>query len=474
MKFLKELNLKIYLVIFIGISLLFYQNCGSLNNPVSFSSKELFPDIIVSRGGGNGDGLDGKPRDGQWVRINPSICPGTTVQSLISINQNKPLIVSDNCVNKNFSFSLSDSSLHYEFYNPNYFIFAGAVFEIVSEDKKIPSITESFCRYKDSEKGIDVQVQVEGNSFLSAKIVKGMYSNYLVSSVNYPRVDKIVSKEETIVQSSDGSFQLNIHGSAQEHQDLQGTLVTHIENEIKSFPVICQKLSSEPVLKQDMTGLLAYWKFDDENLKDQSTAIDSKGSFPGTIFTSDTLNKSIAGVSGGGMNFDGLDDYIEMGNVLNMSTNSFSVSLWVKHLSTESARQVLGDRADMGGPDSGWNIMHSKLADDIFDARLSDGVNRVHSTYVTVPADPNVFSHIVAVYDRQNKVIKTYVNGLLKTTVDISAITGSASHSGPFSISCMNANKTACYRGQMDEVSVWSKVLTDNDVKEIFKNVKLF
>ncbi len=470
----RNINLKVYLLILISLSLIFYQNCGSLNNPVAFSSKASFAEILTSHGGGNGDGLDGKPRDGSWVRINPHLCPGTAVQSLISIDNNKPLIVRDNCNDKNFSFSLNDPSLLYEFYNPNYFIFAGAIFQIIAEDEKIPSVTDSFCRYKDSEKGIDVQIQIESNSVITAKVIKGNYSNYLVSSVQYSQVDKTVSDSETVIQSKDGSFKLNVLGADKEHKDLQGTLLTHIDNELKSFPVICQKMNSEPVLNLDVTGLLAYWKFDEKNLINNNTAIDSKGSFPGTLFTSDTLNKSTLGVSGNAITFDGLDDYIEMGNVLNMGTNNFSVSLWLKHVSSDTARQVLGDRTDMGGPAAGWNIMQANLNQDILDARLSDGTNRIHSQYVAVPNNPQTFYHLAVVYDRQSKFIKTYVNGELKSTADISNVTGSASHPGPFSISCMNSNKLACYRGLMDEVSIWNKVLTDNDVKEIFKNIRLF
>ena len=465
---------KLLAAIFVAlIPLLLYQHCGNYGgqSPVRFN--KIFP--AVSSMGGNGGGYEGKPSDGKWVRINPNVdCQNSSDhQALIKIEDRKPVLIDDNCENKNFTFSLSDSSLSFQFYNPNFFTFGGAIFEKLKTEAA-PQMSESFCRSVNSTYGIDIVIQSDLTSkSLSARVVKGIFSSGEILYVNYDFVSKSTNNSETIFRSDDDSLQLKIQGTPQEYKNLSGVLTTHIDGNLKDFPVVCQKMSEKPVLSVDVNGLAAYWKFDQSALFDGGTVIDSKGYAPGLISTGDNSNKLVAGISGQALHFDGINDYVDMGaNVLNMGTQDFSVSLWIKNVTSSTALQVLGDRTDLGGPRAGWNIMQSQ---NDFDPRISDGNDTINGAFATLPINPSGFQHLVAVYDRTNQVIRTYVNGQLVKTVSSSQVPGSVTYNGSFVLGASSSTiKNYFFLGDLDEISIWNRALTPTDIQALYKNVFIY
>ncbi len=67
-------------------------------------------------------------------------------------------------------------------------------------------------------------------------------------------------------------------------------------------------------------GLTHYWKFD-------GNALDSVGSNNGTIYGA----TNAAGMFGGAMKFDGINDYVALPN-LAVTTTEFTISVWANHL----------------------------------------------------------------------------------------------------------------------------------------------
>ncbi len=465
---------KISIGILALLPLVIYQHCGSSSGEAPMSFSKNFPSISLAQGG-NGDGYDGKPSDGAWVRTNPDFnCPTglNSLQAIIQIDNRQPTILHDNCESKNFAFSLSDPSLKFEFYNSNFFTFGGAIFELVKPEA-VPHINESLCRFKDTDQGIDIVVQSD-NSKLSANVRKGVFSSRDISYVNYQFVSRTVSSNQTTIRSDDGSLQLVIQGAPQDYKDLTGVLTTHIDGALKHFPVICQKMSEKAVLFVDVTGLAAYWRFDQPTLADGGTVIDSKGYAPGSLFTGDANNKMVSGISGNALHLDGINDYVNMGaNVFNMGTQNFSVSLWIKNVTSPIAIQILGDRTDLGGPQSGWSIMQT--AGDSLDPRMSDNnPDTINSNQVALPTNPTSFQHFVAVYDRTNNLMRIYLNGALQRTVSTATVTGSVTYNGNFLIGAADFNKSFNFLGDLDEISIWNRVLTDSDVQAIYQNVVLY
>lgn len=473
MKFPESFKMRLASFAAIFLLITHYQNCDSSGSSVSFDSTGLPP--VIRSSGGSGDGLDGKPRSGDWLRTFPNyVCPTsstTQAQAKIKISNTGATLLVDNCTDPNFSFSTSDPAMSFEFYNPNFFAFSGGIFEN-KESLVKPHLNESLCRFKDSSHGIDVVIQSGIFPQLSAKVVAGFYASRDIAFIDYSNVKKTVFASSTEFESTDGSFVLTINGTPQEHKNLTGRLTTHVDGSMKEFSVVCQKMSPEPVIYVDTTSLAAYWKFDSPTITDNATLVDSAGTFPGTVHTSDVLNKAIPGAFGNAMTFDGSNDYVDMGNNLDMPNNDFSVSFWFRQRSSPTiVRQVWGKRWDLGGGTSGWNLVQFN---DTFAPRMNDGTTSIGVTFTPVPTD-NIFHHMIVVYDRTRGEIRTYIDGVVAgLSVDISMI-GSVPYTGPLLLGAPSYSQTTVnYIGDMDEVSIWRRALDAADAQAIFRNIILY
>ena len=85
-------------------------------------------------------------------------------------------------------------------------------------------------------------------------------------------------------------------------------------------------------------GLGGYWSFDDGA---GTAASDLSGSGnAGTLTNMDSATDWVAGKRGKALDFDGSNDYVTMGDVLDMGTGDFTVSVWVK--TTDASGTVRG------------------------------------------------------------------------------------------------------------------------------------
>ncbi len=473
MKFPSSFKMRLTTLAVVFLLITHYQNCDNAGSSVGFDSTGLPP--VNHAAGGSGDGLDGKPRSGDWLRTFPNyVCPTSVSESQakIKIDNTGAKLLIDNCTDPNFSFSTSDPAVSFEFYNPNFFTFSGGIFEI-KESLAKPHINESLCRFKDSSHGIDVVIQSGLLPQLSAKVVAGFYASRDIAFIDYSNVKKTVFASSTEFESADGSFVLTINGSPQDHKNLTGRLTTHVDGSMRDFTVVCQKVSPEPVLYVDTTSLASYWKFDSPTITDNAVLVDSAGTVPGTVHTSDVLNKAIPGAFGNAMAFDGTNDYIDMGPNLDMPANNFSISFWFRQRNSAPpvVRQVLGKRWDHGGSQPGWNITQFN---NTFYPRMSDGTSLVNIYSTPVPTD-NAFHHMIVVYDRSRGEIRTYVDGTaVALVIDISML-GSTSYAGSFLLGAANFDKaTNNFLGDMDEIAVWRRALDAADAQAIYKNIVLY
>jgi hypothetical protein len=255
MKRIQNIKMR-YLIFLIPLALIVYfQNCDSSGPTLQFSS------LQQNAQGGTGDGFDGKPRVGDWIRSFPDYtCPSTSnaVQAQIFMLPTTGQILNDNCKTTNIEISLKDPQLDFAFYNPNYFTFAGSIFEIF--DSKIPfHVNESLCRFRGTDKGVDAVITVT-NGTLSANIFAGIYdAGRAMTSRSYGNITKTQNSTSTVYRNSDNTMTLVINGTAAEYKNLSGTLHTNVGGETKNYQVNCQKMSEQPVLTTPSVNFATYY-----------------------------------------------------------------------------------------------------------------------------------------------------------------------------------------------------------------------
>jgi hypothetical protein len=151
------------------------------------------------------------------------------------------------------------------------------------------------------------------------------------------------------------------------------------------------------------------------------------------------------------------------GQVLN-TASSFSVAAWARVDDTGAARTVVSQD---GLQNSGFALGYAKdvnawavtLADT--DQASSSGV-RVASL---APPQVGVWTHLAATYDATTKVVTLYVNGAPAKT----ALFTTWASSGALVIGAgkWHGARTDFFRGAVDDVQVWQRVLSGQDVHDL-------
>lgn len=131
-----------------------------------------------------------------------------------------------------------------------------------------------------------------------------------------------------------------------------------------------------------------------------------------------------------GLQFDGVNDYVSVAdaNSLDFGTTSFAVELYVKYKTKASTQQFIL-KYESG---SSYRFSVGANSSNYLFAAIADNASGYVSTLTNdiLLTDGQTY-HIIVVYDRTNKFIYRYVNGIKSgTDKDITSVNGSTSSSG--------------------------------------------
>jgi hypothetical protein len=204
-------------------------------------------------------------------------------------------------------------------------------------------------------------------------------------------------------------------------------------------------------------NLIAYYTGD-------GTPDDALGNHNGTLVNGTTYG---TGKINQGFSFDGVNDYVNMGNVLDFDGSTpFSFSFWLKP--NIVTNQLIIEK--WTGDNKGYIIfltggkLRFALSNIIFVNALRVETINVLSTNL---------QHITISYDgsKTPNGIKIYINNIEQslTTLD-NSLTGSISHPNENLTFGLAQSGLSYYNGILDEVGVWDKVLTPTEITELYNN----
>jgi len=150
--------------------------------------------------------------------------------------------------------------------------------------------------------------------------------------------------------------------------------------------------------------------------------------------------------------FDGTDDYIDMGDVLDPLTNDFTVTAWIKLNNYDDWNQVVAKSS--GG--NGFITMTQQTTGELR-IRLGSTANKIG--IAVVPLD--TWTHITYVFDRSANCIG-YINGTEIGTLDISGESSSIDVADTFKI---GLTATSYIDGTIDEARTSTIVRTTAWIK---------
>lgn len=200
------------------------------------------------------------------------------------------------------------------------------------------------------------------------------------------------------------------------------------------------------------TSLISYWKLDESS----GNATDSVGS--NTLTNVGTATYS-AGKLNNGVDLNGSSQYLNGGNVLNLTTGAWTFSAWIK-VTTTGSFEFIGGRSE-SSTTSDWYMRVTNT--DKAEIQFRNGASSNQVIGSTTVADGN-WHHIVGLRNGTNVLL--YVDGVLDGSATDNNYNCSNSldfHLGADSAGALNFK----FNGQIDEVGVWSRALSADEVLQI-------
>ena len=222
------------------------------------------------------------------------------------------------------------------------------------------------------------------------------------------------------------------------------------------------------------TGLVAYYPFNGNS--NDECGNENDGNITGTTLIADRF-----GNTGSAIGFDGVDDYISISDSpsLNIGSQSFSLSVWAKvvndpalpissiisnyrgssppeHLGLEHVHQY-------NGLNQTWEFSTRDSNDEKIDLNSTDG-----------SAVPGSWVHILGVRDKESKVTKLFVNGILvdsgadERTGRFTGLSTGQYWIGAGSLWPQPLTPAGFFTGSLDDIRIYDRALSTSEVSALY------
>lgn len=214
------------------------------------------------------------------------------------------------------------------------------------------------------------------------------------------------------------------------------------------------------------------WDNDDSTFEVKDSSVNGyHGNSKNGPYTLD--NTTAGGGIGRAAYFDGINDYVEIPQVAaDILRNSASLSFWIKTNQTgndtiSAAPSVIGIEQDGGTDDIRWGWIDS--SGHIGVSKGNNGGNSKSNKII----NDNQWHHVILTWNSSDGKVKIYIDGNLDRDgqTDSGRVSkifksiGRTENTNPF--------KSAVYfRGYLDEIKIYDKILTDSQVQSIYNYEK--
>lgn len=209
-------------------------------------------------------------------------------------------------------------------------------------------------------------------------------------------------------------------------------------------------------------GLVSLWRFEEG---EGTTAHDSVGNNDGTIYGASWTT----GMIGGALSFDGVDDYVDVGNDNSLKPLlPVTLSAWIRLSSSGSTEYIMALDDQTSKYYGIWWYVRS--AGDLAVGYGDGGGRKIpdrRSKVGTTELEADTCYHIAAVV-RGPTDMSLYIDGL-EDGGTYSGSGGSLHYSSASSLIGMRHDSAYCFDGIIDDVRVYERALSDEEVWEVYQ-----
>ncbi len=198
---------------------------------------------------------------------------------------------------------------------------------------------------------------------------------------------------------------------------------------------------------------ISWWRFD-------KTAKDYIGNNHGILEDDAVVTKD------GELLLDGDGDWLDIGHHdnLDIKDNDWTISVWVNPERLTSSQYIVSKRDPASFDNGQYAIL---LNENKFRGFLFDTFPKNSNGQEALPL--NQWVYLTAVYKKADG-LRTYVNGNFDREIPISSASYATIENVPLQIGCLNLAQ--CFQGLMDDVVIFNKALSENEILAIYINQK--
>ncbi|MDO8517619.1 MAG: LamG-like jellyroll fold domain-containing protein, partial [Nanoarchaeota archaeon] len=212
-------------------------------------------------------------------------------------------------------------------------------------------------------------------------------------------------------------------------------------------------------------SLVGWWTMDDVNSSGSPLDISGYGNngsaVGGAVQTS-------AGKFGKGFVFDGVNDYVDAGNVKLLSNNAFTISSWFKTGSSGNIKIYFEGNTTSVSPLGGLSLISGSVRGEIRDDNAVGGSN-----FLVSPLLYNDNNWHYAVFVQNSKSNRSlYVDGVqvATNTTTISTLSLSTSHIGVLE----RSSKSDYFNGSIDDVMIFNRSLSAEEITALYNATQTY
>jgi hypothetical protein len=246
----------------------------------------------------------------------------------------------------------------------------------------------------------------------------------------------------------------------------------------KAYPVLILNNNTASV---NTSGLFGYWRFENES---SGIAVDYSGYGNNGTLTSmnnsgnSTSGPTVNGMFGKAMQFDGVNDYVNIGNSTSFNiTGEITVSAWVYPLSAPASegRTAVSRYRWYSDAEYGWNLGASWTGNAFaFIVYNGSGVYGWAEDSNFFATKLNTWTHFVGVF-KPSQYVYLYEDGVLvdsDTSVPINIVYNRSTDN--VTIGRRSGDAQSYFNGTIDEVQIWNRSLTAGEISELYKSQVIY